>query len=78
MLKHNDDVISNTVNVKFVNIADSGYQVLIYCFTNTTEYLKYLKQAENINYQIMDIINKEKAELAYPTSTVYIKNNEEE
>lgn len=78
MLKHNDDVISNTVNVKFVNIADSGYQVLIYCFTNTAEYLKYLKQAENINYQIMDIINKEKAELAYPTSTVYIKNNEEE
>lgn len=77
MLKHNDDVITNTVNVKFVSIADSGYKVLIYCFTNTTEYLKYLKQAENINYQIMDIINKEKAELAYPSSTVYIKNEEE-
>lgn len=77
MLKHNDDVISNTVNVKFVGIEDSGYKVLVYCFTNTTEYLKFLRQAEYINYQIMEIIHKEKAELAYPSSTVYLKKEEE-
>lgn len=77
MLKHNDDVITNTVNVKFVGIEDSGYKVLVYCFTNTTEYLKFLRQAEYINYQIMEIIQKEKAALAYPSSTVYLKKEEE-
>ncbi len=77
MLKHNEDVVSNTVNVKFVSIEDSGYKVLVYCFTNTTEYLKFLKQAEYINYQIMEIIHREKAELAYPSSTVYVKKEEE-
>ncbi len=77
MLKHNDDVISNTVNVKFVGIEDSGYKVMVYCFTNTAEYLRFLRQAEFINYQIMEIINKEKAELAYPSSTIYLKKEEE-
>ena len=77
MLKHNEDVHSNTVNVKFIGIEDSGYHVLIYCFTNTTEYLKFLKQSEYINYQIMEIIQKEKVELAYPSSTVYVKNEKE-
>lgn len=77
MLKHNDDVLSNTVNVKFVKIDDSGYKVLIYCFTNTAEYLKFLRQEEYINYQIMEIINKEHAKLAYPSSTIYLKNEEE-
>lgn len=76
MLKHNDDVISNTVNVKFVGIEENGYNILVYCFTNTAEYLKFLRQAEFINYQIMDIINKEKAELAYPSTTVYMKKEE--
>lgn len=76
MLKHNDDVVSNTVNVKFVSIEDSGYKILIYCFTNTTEYLKFLRQSEYINYQIMEIINKEHANLAYPSTTVYLKNEE--
>lgn len=78
MLKHNDDVVSNTVNVKFVSIEDSGYKILVYCFTNTSEYLKFLRQAEYINYQIMEIINTEHAELAYPSSTVYVKNEEEQ
>lgn len=77
MLKHNDDVVSNTVNVKFIKIDDNGYKILVYCFTNTTEYLKFLRQSEYINYQIMEIINKEQVELAYPSSTVYIKNEEE-
>ena len=77
MLKHDDDVIPNSVNVKFVKIDDNGYKVLVYCFTNTAEYLRYLKQAEYINYQIMEIINKEHVELAYPSSTVYLKQEEE-
>lgn len=76
MLKHNDDVVSNTVNVKFVHIENSGYKILINCTTNTTESLKFLRQSEYINYQIMEIINKENAQLAYPSSTVYIKNEE--
>lgn len=76
MLKHNENVIANTVNVKFTEIDNNGYKIYIYCFTNTKEYKEFLKKAEKINYEIMEIINKEGVELAYPSTTVFVKNEE--
>lgn len=74
MLKHNEHVLTETVNVKFTNIADNGYKIYVYCFTNTVEYLEFLEKEEYINYEIMKIINKEGVKLAYPSTTVFVKN----
>lgn len=77
MLKHNENIVHNSSDAILVTIDDSGYKVLIYGLTNATEYAEFLRQEEHINYQIMEIINKEHVELAYPSSTVYLKKEEE-
>lgn len=73
MLRNNEEVHKEVINVYFTEIADSGYNLLIHYFTNATEYSLYLQAKENVNFKIMEILEKEKIELAYPSQTIYTR-----
>ncbi len=75
MLKEKENVMDDSVIVKFDKITDNGINLLIYAFTDSVDYESFLKEKEDINYKIMQILENEKVELAYDTKTIHLKNN---
>lgn len=73
MLKQHDDVLDDTIIVRFDNIVDNGMNLLVSSYTNSVDYESFLEQKEKINYRIMQILREENVELAYDTKTICIK-----
>ena len=73
MLMQHDDVIDDTIIVRFDNIADNGINLLVCSYTNSIDYASFLEEKEKINFKIMQILEEENVKLAYDTKTVYIK-----
>ncbi len=75
MLLTTDNIIEESVLVFFDKVEDSGYNMFVSCFTTELDYANYLAVKEKINYNLVEILNKEKVELAYPSKTVYLESN---
>ena len=73
MLIQHDDVIDDTIIVRFDNITDNGINLLVCSYTNSIDYASYLEEKEKINFKIMQILKEENVELAYDTKTVLLK-----
>lgn len=73
MLENREDIIKDSVTVKFENISANGMELLIIGYINETNYGKFLDIKEQINYAIMLILQNQGVELAYNTQTVYVK-----
>ncbi len=74
MLMKHDDVIDDTIIVRFDNITDNGINLLVCSYTNSIDYASFLEEKEIINLKIMKILNEENVELAYDTKTIFVKN----
>lgn len=75
MLKNHPNVINDDTYVKFDEIKEDGIDIMIYVFTNSIDYASYLNAKEHINKNILEILEHENIKLAYPTSTIYVKND---
>jgi MscS family membrane protein len=73
MLMQHDDVIDNTIIVRFDKITDNGINILICSYTNSIDYASFVEEKEIINFNIMKILKEENVELAYDTKTVVMK-----
>lgn len=73
MLQQREDIIKDTISVKFQDISTNGMDVVVIAYINETNYAKYLEIKEQINYEIMTILQNEGVELAYNTQTIYVK-----
>jgi hypothetical protein len=73
MLIQHDDVIDDSVMVRFDNITDNGINILVCSYTNSVSYASFLEEKEKINFKIMQILREENVELAYDTKTVFVK-----
>ena len=73
MLMQHDDVIDDTIIVRFDNITDNGINLMVYSYTNSIDYASFLEEKEKINFKIMQILKEENVELAYDTKTVLVK-----
>ena len=73
MLQSREDIIQDTVTVKFENISTNGMELLVIGYINETNYGKFLEIKEQINYSIMTILQNEGVVLAYNTQTIYVK-----
>lgn len=69
---HNDIDTSQTLMVNFDEFAPSSLDFFIYTFTKTTNWVKYHKVKQDVLFQILEIINKHGAEVAFPTSTLHL------
>ncbi len=78
VLANNPNVIEDTIQVNFGEIADSSANIKMYMYINETDYRKFLNIKEEILCSLLALIEKDNTELAYPTQTVYIKNDEGE
>ena len=61
-----------TLIVRFNQMADSSLNILLYCFTDTTDWGEYLRVQEDVYLKVMDTVARHGAELPFPTQTVYL------
>ena len=78
VLENNPNVVQDSVEVNFDNITAYSNDIKIFLYVNEVDYIKYLKIKEDLLCELLYLIEKENIDLAYPTQTVYLKNQEEE
>lgn len=74
MLSVQEKVIKDTINVKFQNITDNGTEVIVIAYVDIVNYNEFLEKQQQLNFDIMQILEDNKVELAYNTQTIHIKN----
>ena len=74
VLKNNPDVLPDTVQVSLDAISSYSSDVKIFLYIDETDYIKFLQIKEKIYCDILELVERENIDLAYPTQTVYVKN----
>lgn len=63
---------TQTILVYFNAFADSSLNIMVYCFTKTTEWAKWLEAQQHIYLKIIEIVHQHGADFAFPTQTLYM------
>ncbi|MCF8722068.1 MscS family membrane protein [Nitrospina gracilis] len=75
MLENHPEIdTGRTLMVNFDKFAASSLDFFIYAFTKTTDWEHYHEIKQDILLKIINIIEKEDAEVAFPTSTIHLAN----
>lgn len=77
MLRNHRDVIKDSVNVNFIGIGDHSFNILSYFYVKEVNYAKFLRLRQDILCEIINIIDKENIELAYPTQSILLEQRKE-
>lgn len=72
-LKHNNKLDQNeSMLIYFDAFADSSLNIMVYCFTKTTNWAEWLAVQQDVFLKIIDIVQKHGADFAYPTQTLIV------
>lgn len=74
LVKNDPAIHPETIFVKFDAFQENGYDIFLYFFTNTTVWGEFLKVKENINFGIMEILEKHGVSIALQSRKVYVDN----
>lgn len=72
LVEHEDIDENNTLFVNLNRFGPSSLDIMIYTFTHTTDWGRYLAIKEDVMLKIIDIVDNAGAEIAFPTSTVHL------
>ncbi|MFA7437706.1 mechanosensitive ion channel family protein [Castellaniella sp.] len=73
MLLHDEKIDqSQTLLVYFDAFASSSLDILVYCFTRTTHWAQWLEAQQDVFLNIIDIVHRHGADLAFDTQTLYV------
>ena len=73
MLKNHPEIDpQQTMIVNFNEFADSSVDFFVYCFTKTTQWVKFHEVKQEVMLRIAEIIESNRAEIAFPTSTLHV------
>lgn len=75
MLREHEEIHNGQIMVYFEKFNDSSLDIFIYCFTNTTVWNEFLSVREDVNYKIMDILEDEGVDIAFPSHSIYFENS---
>ena len=73
-----DNFIVNDNYQLFVRVEkfnDSSIDILIYCFTNTNDWEKFLEYKQQLAFQIKEIVDGNSSSFAFPSTSVYIEKS---
>lgn len=77
MLRAHPDIDgTQTMIVNFNEMAPSSIDFFVYTFTKTTDWERYHEVKQDVMLKIMQIIESQGAECAFPTSTIFVSNAE--
>ncbi|MRI34190.1 mechanosensitive ion channel protein MscS [Endozoicomonas sp. OPT23] len=70
-LQQNTDIASDkTLMVNFDRFGASSLDCFIYCFTRTTDWVEFHRIKQEVLLEVMNIIHKHNADIAFPTRTI--------
>jgi MscS family membrane protein len=72
LIAHPEIDDSQTLIVNFNSFAPSSLDFFIYAFTHTTNWVKYHEVKQDVLLKVVEIIDAEGAEIAFPTSTIHL------
>jgi len=72
LIDHPEIDESQTLIVNFNSFAPSSLDFFIYTFTHTTNWVQYHEIKQDVLLKVVDIIEHEGAEIAFPTSTIHV------
>ena len=73
MLRNHPEVLDEPIQVYFTEIGDYSHNIDIFSYVGTGDYGEYKKIAEELNFAIMDIVEKAGARLALPSRKMYVE-----
>jgi len=77
MLRNHPDIDNDqTLIVNFNSFAASSLDFFIYTFTKTTDWIQFHEIKQDVLLNIIEIIEKNGAEFAYPTSTLHLQSTQ--
>jgi MscS family membrane protein len=73
MLQQHEDIESDeTLIVNFLAFNASSLDIMVYCFTKTTQWVPFHEVKQDVLLKISDIIEGYGAEVAFPTRTLHL------
>lgn len=69
--------IKKTLLVYLDEFSDSSINILVYCFTKSTKWQKWLETKEDVMYKIMEIFERNNLEFAFPSLSIYNETEKE-
>ncbi|WP_163833550.1 mechanosensitive ion channel family protein [Spartinivicinus ruber] len=73
LIKHPEIDTNQTLIVNFNSFGASSLDFFIYCFTKTINWIRFHEIKEEVLLDIMEIITKHGAEIAFPTRTLHVE-----
>ena len=64
----------HTLFVRIDGFSDSSIDILLYCFTNTTNWGEWLEIKEQLAFTIKDIVEQAGSAFAFPSQSLYIEH----
>ncbi len=77
-IKENENFLVNQNFKSFVRLDkfnDSSIDILIYCFTSTNDWDKYLEIKEKLAMKISEVVEEQGLSFAFPSQSIYIEKN---
>lgn len=59
--------------VRIDRFSDSSIDIMVYCFTKTTEWGKWLEIKERLTYRIKEIVEEAGSAFAFPSQSLYVE-----
>lgn len=75
LVAHEDIDTKQTLIVNFNSFGAHSLDFFIYTFTKTTDWVEYHTVKEKVLLQVMDIVHKHGADMAFPTQTLHVEGN---
>jgi MscS family membrane protein len=76
LVANHPDIDQNFHFVHFTEFGDSSLNLQVYCFTKSTIWKEWLAAREDLMLQIMDAVEEHGLEIAFPTRTVYLRDEQ--
>ena len=64
------------LSVKIDQFAASSIDIRLICFTETNNFKEWLNVKDFLSIEIKDIVEKNKASFAFPSTSIYVEKNQ--
>jgi len=71
-LRGNPAINQEFLMVKFTAFGPSSLDILVYCFTETTDWVQHLQARQDVQLAVMDMVEDLGLSIAFPTQTVHL------
>lgn len=78
MLEGHEGIHDELIMVHFNQFQDGNLNLFFNFYTKTTAWVEHLNVRQDVNYKIIEILAEEQVELAFPSQTIFVKQDDGE